>query len=154
MKENNGYDSVVNIERYLRRIDRIIRLKGREILKDYNTTIPQFTALQILINNEEMTIGELSEKMALACSTITDLVDRMEKNELVIRKKDEKDRRVVRIEVLPKGHDIVKQVLEKRIDFLNAKMASFTEEEKKSLSKLLESLYDAIKDDDACIKGK
>lgn len=154
MKENNGYDSVVNTERYLRRIDRIIRLKGREILKDYNTTIPQFTALQILINNEEMTIGELSEKMALACSTITDLVDRMEKNELVIRKKDEKDRRVVRIEVLPKGHDIVKQVLEKRIDFLNAKMASFTEEEKKSLSKLLESLYDAIKDDDACIKGK
>lgn len=145
---------MVNIERYLRRIDRIIRLKGREILKDYNTTIPQFTALQILINNEEMTIGELSEKMALACSTITDLVDRMEKNELVIRKKDEKDRRVVRIEVLPKGHDIVKQVLEKRIDFLNAKMASFTEEEKKSLSKLLESLYDAIKDDDACIKGK
>lgn len=145
---------MVNTERYLRRIDRIIRLKGREILKDYNTTIPQFTALQILINNEEMTIGELSEKMALACSTITDLVDRMEKNELVIRKKDEKDRRVVRIEVLPKGHDIVKQVLEKRIDFLNAKMASFTEEEKKSLSKLLESLYDAIKDDDACIKGK
>ncbi|NLW40324.1 MAG: MarR family transcriptional regulator [Tissierellia bacterium] len=147
MKENNNSDSVASIERHLRKIDRIIRLKGREILKDFNITIPQFTALQILIKNGELTIGQLSDKMALACSTITDLVDRMEKNQLVVRKKDPKDRRVVRIEVLPKGHEIVKQVLEKRIRFLEQKMADFTEEEKISLSKGLESLYDSIKDD-------
>ena len=90
-------------------------LKGREILSDFNITIPQFTALQILINNQGMTIGELSQKMALACSTITDLIDRMERNGLVIRKKDENDKRVVRIEVLSKGHEIVDKVLEKRI---------------------------------------
>ena len=77
-----------------------------------------------------MTIGELSQKMALACSTITDLIDRMEKNELVVRKKDEKDKRVVRIEVLPKGHEIVKKVLEKRVKFLDSKMVDLTEEEK------------------------
>jgi len=147
LKENNNSDSVASIERHLRKIDRIIRLKGREILKDFNITIPQFTALQILIKNGELTIGQLSDKMALACSTITDLVDRMEKNQLVVRKKDPKDRRVVRIEVLPKGHEIVKQVLEKRIRFLEQKMADFTEEEKISLSKGLESLYDSIKDD-------
>ena len=47
-----------------------------------------------------MTIGELSKSMALACSTITDLIDRMEKAGLVVRKKDEKDKRVVRIEVM------------------------------------------------------
>ena len=34
-----------------------------------------------------MTIGELSKSMALACSTITDLIDRMEKAQLVVRKK-------------------------------------------------------------------
>ncbi len=59
--------------------------------------------------------------MALACSTITDLIDRMEKNNLVIRKKDEKDKRVVRIEVLPVGCEIMEKVLERRVGFLESK---------------------------------
>ncbi len=146
MKEKGISNNIASIEKHLRKVDYIIRLKGREILNDFNITIPQFSALQILIYNGELTIGELSQKMALACSTITDLVDRMEKNQLVVRKKDEKDKRVVRIEVLPKGHDIVKKVLEKRVKFLDSKMVDLTEEEKVSLSKGLESLYNAMKD--------
>src|SRR5690554_4831047 len=90
---------VENIEKYLRKVDYIVRKKGREILNDFNMTIPQFTALQIVVNNGSLTIGDLSQKMGLACSTITDLIDRMEKSELVTRKRDEKDKRVVRIEV-------------------------------------------------------
>lgn len=140
-------EKIISIEKHLRKIDYMIRLKGREILKDFNITIPQFTALQILINNGNLTIGELSQKMALACSTITDLIDRMEKNQLVVRRKDEKDKRVVRIEVLPAGHEIVKRVLEKRVEFLESKMASLTEEETDLLKEGLESLYNAIKDD-------
>ncbi len=80
-KEKPVCENVISIEKHLRRIDYIIRIKGREILKDFNITVPQFTALQILIHNEGLTIGELSQKMGLACSTITDLVDRMEKKQ-------------------------------------------------------------------------
>lgn len=146
MLDNKVSENVIYIEKYLRKVDYIIRKKGREILKDFNITIPQFTALQVLINNEGMTIGELSQKMALACSTITDLVDRMERNELVVRKKDEKDKRVVRILVLPKGHEIVKKVLEKRVMFLDSKMKDITEEEKQSLHEGLKSLFDAMQE--------
>jgi len=146
MLDNNVSENVKSIEKYLRKVDYIIRKKGREILKDFNITIPQFTALQILINNKEMTIGELSQKMALACSTITDLIDRMERNELVIRKRDEKDKRVVRIEVLPKGHQIVEKVLEKRVKFLDSKMKGLTEEQKLSLNEGLKALYDAMQE--------
>lgn len=145
MKQKDGYEDIINIEKYLRKVDYIIRVKGREILNDFNITIPQFTALQILIYNGELTIGELSKKMSLACSTITDLVDRMENNQLVVRKKDKKDKRVVRIEVLPLGHEIVGKVLEERVKYLEFKTADLTEEEKSSLSEGLESLYNAIK---------
>jgi DNA-binding MarR family transcriptional regulator len=146
LEDKNLCENVASIERYLRKIDYIIRLKGREILNDFNITVPQFTALQILINNGELTIGELSQKMALACSTITDLIDRMEKSELVARKKDKKDKRVVRIEVLSIGHEIVQKVLEKRIEFLETKMSGLTDKEKANLNEGLESLYNAIKE--------
>ncbi len=145
LKEKDICENVVNIERYLRKVDYIIRLKGREILKDFNITIPQFTALQILISNGDLTIGELSQKMGLACSTITDLIDRMENNKLVVRKKDKKDKRVVRVEVLPIGYEIVEKVLEERIRFLESKLKGLSQEEKIALSEGLESLYNAMK---------
>ncbi len=147
MKENNNHENVANIEKYLRKVDYIIRRKGREILSDFNITVPQFSALQILINRGNMTIGELSQWMALACSTITDLIDRMEKSDLVVRKKDEKDKRVVRIEVLPNGYDILEKVLTKRIDFLDGKLTDFTDEEKDKLHMGLKALYEAMKDE-------
>lgn len=144
MKENENCEIVANIEKYLRKVDYIIRRKGREILSDFNITVPQFTALQILINQGNMTIGELSQKMALACSTITDLIDRMEKSELVVRKKDDKDRRVVRVEVLPNGYSILEKVLDKRIEFLSGKLIDFSDEDKNKLNIGLKDLYEAM----------
>ncbi|NMA86846.1 MAG: MarR family transcriptional regulator [Tissierellia bacterium] len=147
-KEKPVCENVISIEKHLRRIDYIIRIKGREILKDFNITVPQFTALQILIHNEGLTIGELSQKMGLACSTITDLVDRMEKNNLVVRKRDEKDKRVVRVEVLHKGYEIVEKVLEERVKFLESKMEGLEIEKREILKDGLESLYKIMKENE------
>lgn len=142
----NTCEDVASIEKYLRKIDCIIRRKGREILLDFDITLPQFAALQILIHNETLTIGELSRQMALACSTITDLVDRMEKTELVVRERDEKDKRVVRVRVLPKGYDIMGKVLEKRVEFLSSKLTGFNKDEKYKLNIGLKDLYEAMED--------
>lgn len=148
MTENRIDESVAEIEKYLRRIDHTIRKKGREIISDENITIPQFQALQILIHNKELTIGELSQKMALACSTITDLIDRMEKTGLVTRRKNEKDKRVVIVEVLPKGHDILEKVLIKRRAYLKGKMSDYDLERMEILRSGLETLYEAIGSDE------
>ncbi len=144
---HNSSEHVDSIEEYLRKVDYIIRKKGRVILSDFNITVPQFTALQTLINNGDMTISELSQKMDLACSTITDLIDRMEKTSLVRRRKDEQDKRVVRVEVLQEGHDILARVLEKRIEFLSEKLKGVTEEDKRTLRTALENLYLEMKEE-------
>lgn len=143
---DRSFESVKEIEKNLRRIDHIIRKEGRLILKDYNITVPQFEALQYLIHNENMTIGELSQKMHLAFSTITDLIDRMEKTELVTRMKDANDKRIVRLKVLPQGLDVVDKVLTKRIEFLAGKLASLTDEEKERLDNVLHRLHGVMKD--------
>lgn len=147
MGQGKDFENIADIEKHLRKVDYIIRKKGREILLDFNITVPQFTALQILIYNSTMTIGELSQRMDLACSTITDLIDRMEKSGLVVRKRDEKDKRVFKIEVLPNGHEILEQVLKKRVEYLSGKLVDFSHEDKLNLNTGLKSLYDAVKED-------
>jgi DNA-binding MarR family transcriptional regulator len=137
-------ENVIEIEKYLRKVDSIIRKKGREILKDFDITVPQFSALQWLINEEGLTIGELSRRMSLACSTITDLIDRMERNDLVVRERDKNDRRIVRIRVKQKGYELVEKVLERRRLYLAEKLKEIKENDKEVLAETLKSLYEAM----------
>ncbi|PGT88174.1 MarR family transcriptional regulator [Bacillus sp. AFS040349] len=136
--------TVSDLEKALRHISGIIKQKGREILNDYHITPPQFVALQWLWENGDLTIGELSNKMFLACSTTTDLVDRMEKNQLVIRVKDTHDRRIVRIHLLAEGERIIEEVIQKRQNYLRDMLVNFEEEElvilEKSLIKLQQEM--------------
>lgn len=136
---------IEQIERSLRRVSEIIKQKGREILTQFPITPPQFLALQWLNEYGDMTIGELSTKMYLACSTTTDLVDRMEKNELVERVKDKNDRRVVRIHLLDKGRTIIEEVIKKRQDYLENTLADFSPDQVDFLEKSLHVLHEEMK---------
>ena len=140
----NG-EIVANIEKDLRYISGIIKQKGREMLSNYKITPPQFVALQWLFEDGDMTIGDLSNKMYLACSTTTDLVDRMEKNLLVERVKDPSDRRVVRIHLLEEGKRIIDEVIKKRQVYLEEVLDDFSVEEIRFLQKSLMKLHQEMR---------
>lgn len=145
--EKEKVESIVaDTEKSLRYISGIIKQKGREMLNQYTITPPQFVALQWLLENGDMTIGELSNKMYLAFSTTTDLIDRMEKNELVVRVKDENDRRVVRIHLLPEGGRIIEEVIEKRQKYLAEVLSAFSNDEIVMLERLLDKLHQEMKE--------
>lgn len=137
----NGTEQITDIEKAIRNISWIVKQKGREILNDFTITPPQFVALQWLNENNEMTVGELSSKMYLAYSTTTDLIDRLESNELVMRVKDPNDRRVVRIRKLQKGYDIIEKVIKRRQEYLQEILSGFSADEIISLDKSLQLLY-------------
>lgn len=145
MKNNVTNESIKKLEKRLRYISGTIKQNGRKILNNYPITSPQFVALQWLLEEGDLTIGELSNKISLAFSTTTDLVDRMEKNELVERIRDLKDRRVVRIHLLKKGKVIIHEVIEKRQDYLEEVLEIFTNEQTTSLNELLDLLHEQMK---------
>ncbi|MBT2693097.1 MarR family transcriptional regulator [Bacillus sp. ISL-55] len=145
VEKNQGLETVADIEKDLRYISGIIKQKGRELLSNYTITPPQFIALQWLFEDGDMTIGELSNKMFLACSTTTDLVDRMEKNELVVRVKDPNDRRVVRIHLLDEGERIIDEVIKKRQLYLQEVLKDFSGEEILSLKEGLGKLHQEMR---------
>ena len=145
---NSQYtDEVAHMEKELRYIAAIIKQQGRRILSNYTITPPQFIALQWLFEHGDMTIGDLSNKMYLAFSTTTDLVDRMENNNLVKRVRDEQDRRVVRIHLLSEGERIIEEVIDKRRVYLNTVLADFDEQQVHELSGLLTKLHQEMKKD-------
>ena len=144
MENDMSHEVQSGVEKKLRYISGTIKQNGRKILKKYPITSPQFIALQWLIEEGELTIGELSNKNGLAFSTTTDLVDRMEKNELVERIRDSNDRRVVRIQVLEKGKTIIHEVITERQKHLGDVLQNFSHEQTMQLDTLLSLLYEQM----------
>ncbi len=148
MTKSQQTSMVADVEKELRYISGIVKQRGRVILNHYPITAPQFVALQWLLEKGDMTIGELSNYIHLACSTTTDLVDRMENNDLVERVRDPKDRRVVRIHVLEKGKQIIHEVIEKRQNYLEEVLKDVSEDDVDTLNRLLHVLHEKMRETD------
>ncbi|HWH68185.1 MAG TPA: MarR family transcriptional regulator [Candidatus Sulfotelmatobacter sp.] len=131
---------VAEIEDLLRNVASILKKRGRDILSSFDITPPQLDALLVLREFGELTMGELCQKMFLACSTATDLIDRMERNGLIERVRDTADRRVIRLKVLPKGVDVHEEVLEARRTYLASILAEIDVADKERLIQSLEQL--------------
>lgn len=137
-------EDVERFERLLRRISHVVYTKGREILADFGMTSPQFDALLFLHRDGDMPMGALCDRMSLACSTVTDLVSRMEKGGFVIRERDQNDRRVIKVRLLPRGEEMVRKVMASRIRYLTDILADLPAERRAKAIAVLEEIYELI----------
>lgn len=147
MEDKRYSQYVEDIENLIRKVSFVIKCRGRDILSNFDITPPQFNALLLLYEYGDMTIGELGNRMYLASSTATDLIDRMERNGLVERVRDEKDRRVVRLHMTEKGQQMILEVLESRKRYLDQLLAHVNIEDQEKLVNSLSKIYDLMKDE-------
>jgi DNA-binding MarR family transcriptional regulator len=87
------------IETGLRVIQRAMRRPLRAEIARGKFTAPQMAILGILVRSDGLSLKELSRRAALAHSTVSGIVDRLEERELVAREPDPADARFSRIVV-------------------------------------------------------
>ena len=94
-EQNKGMLTV----RMLKQIMDSIKQHMEQGFKEMNVTAPQGMLMGILVHNGEMKISDLSERMGLSNSTVSGILDRLEKQGYVERIRSEEDRRVVFVKV-------------------------------------------------------
>ncbi|MGO0062335.1 MarR family winged helix-turn-helix transcriptional regulator [Brevibacillus fluminis] len=85
---------VMQLSSLISRVCELYFLIGSEELERCGVTKPQMLVIQQLKQGPR-TIGEISRLVDLSYSTTSGIIDRMERHQMVVRKKDERDRRVV-----------------------------------------------------------
>ena len=73
-------------------------------------TIPQLGVLEQLSRQKETTMHGLASLMGITCPAATGLVDRLIAQGLVSRQGDRKDRRVIRVNLTPKGRRVLDNI--------------------------------------------
>jgi len=103
-------------------------------------TLPQVWALRYLSRQPECPMRELADFMKMGFSSVTGLVDRLVKQGLAVRRRTEKDRRVVFVEITAKGRKALKEILDQRRKTTLNLFESLTSEERSTYLCILEKL--------------
>lgn len=96
-----------NILRSLRRITRAIDLHSRRLAAQHQLTAPQLVCLRCLAGEGTMSPGILAQNVSLSQATVTGIVDRLESKGLLLRKRDQQDRRRVSLHLTALGGRIL-----------------------------------------------
>lgn len=73
------------------------------LLKKIDLTYTQYIVMMVLWEEKEVNVGELGKKLFLDTGTLSPLLKSMEKKNLLTRKRDSKDERIVKIMITEEG---------------------------------------------------
>lgn len=90
-------------------VSRLITKTYTPYLNKIGLTYPQYLVMLVLWENDKLCINQITQKLLLDTNTLSPLLKRMEKMELIDRRRSSKDERSVIVELTTKGNELKKQ---------------------------------------------
>lgn len=111
----NGLNAFIgfNLRAAMKKIDK--HLSSR--LAEFGVTIPQSFILFCLQENNGITLKEIGCRTLIDSSSMTVLVDKLEKDKLAERRLDPQDRRAIRVFITEKGSAVAARITEIEYEF-------------------------------------
>lgn len=136
----------LEIARLFTEVSKILKHGMRKCFDNVGITLPQGLVIGTLTKCGEMKITELSQKINLSNSTISGIIDRLEKQQLVVRTRSVKDRRIVYVKVTPKAEEFFQGIHEKTEEHFAGLLSLGTPKELEEISRGLSTLKMILND--------
>ena len=127
----------------------LLNRAGARIAAAFNAEMRQIGAslqvwrvLAALREKDGRRMGDLSETTSIEVSTLTRLVDNMEKDGLVVRRRDSGDARAIALHVTASGRRLTQRIVPIAERYEAVALKGFTAAETAVLKKALRRLYD------------
>lgn len=91
----------------LRRIIQAIDLHSRQLVRQHGITTPQLLVLKQINAEGSISVSKLAEEISLKQTTVTDILNRLERKKLVCRERDNLDRRRVLLKETDEGRKLL-----------------------------------------------
>jgi MarR family transcriptional regulator, organic hydroperoxide resistance regulator len=111
----------------------------------YGLTGPQLTVVKLLEQVGDLSLSELSDKIRAQNSTVTGIIDRMEREGLVTRERSKEDRRVVHIRLTAKGHALADDIPVEPMEIFKGALESLSAQEMRDLMRIMTKVAKRVK---------
>lgn len=128
----------------IRRIIRATDLHSKRLMRETGLTTPQLLVLTAVATLGEVTVGRISDHVQLSQATVTSIVDRLVRAELMIRERSTRDRRVIHLRLTPTGRrTLAKAPQPLQREFLE-RLGALSEDEQMRLLTALQQVADMM----------
>lgn len=135
-------DSIVETIIYLYTESRRLT-KG--MAREVGLTGPQLTVIKLLESFENLSLSSLSERIRAQNSTVTGIIDRMEREGLVRRERSTTDRRVVHIRLSDKGQKLARQIQVEPMEIFRGALLHLSAQDLKDLLRIMNKLQKYVR---------
>jgi len=136
-EERSEVDAIVETIIYLYTESRRLT-KG--MASSFGLTGPQLTILKLLETFPDLSLSTLSERIRAQNSTVTGIVDRMEREGLVRRERSKADRRVVHLRLSDKGARLAREIQVEPMEIFRQALLSMAPADLRELLRILTKL--------------
>jgi DNA-binding MarR family transcriptional regulator len=128
----------------LRRVMRLNRQLLMRNTSDLGGHPAQAGCLRVLRAHEDMTQRDLGELLFVSPAALTTMLQRMERQGLIVRRPDETDQRLVRIRLTEDGRELSDQMLSAFATYVDTTIGPLSVADRTELARLLELLGDNL----------
>ncbi len=124
---------------------RLLTQAYHPLLSKHGLTYPQYLVLLILWEKDAQPVNDIAKRLFLETNTVTPLLQRMEKEGVLTRRKGEKDARQMIVSLTKKGKDLQKKLAEVPFTVGNAVVCdSTTPENSPDLFRMLDDIISKL----------
>ena len=124
---------------------RLLSQAYHPLLSEHGLTYPQYLVLLVLWEKDAQPVNDIAKRLYLETNTVTPLLQRMEKEGILVRKKGEKDARQMIVSLTGKGKDLQKKLGGVPYTIGNAVICdSVTPETTPELFRMLDDIIDKL----------
>ncbi|WP_194775059.1 MarR family winged helix-turn-helix transcriptional regulator [Pararhodonellum marinum] len=116
----------------------------REPLLQFGLTYPQYLVMLVLWEEDGLTVSKIGERLYLDSGTLTPVLKRLEAMNLVKRKRDEHDERLVQVQLTYPGKSLQAKASKLPDQVMNS-LEKLPEKDLKKLKLTLEKLIEVLK---------
>ena len=150
MNEKEIIKDLVEIEMRMLEVKNLFSGISTEMVKNsvgimgFAVNMSQLKAMTAFSEDSLLSMGELCKMANIKMPSMTEAVDRFEKEGILDRIRDDKDRRVVKVKMTEKGKKMHKEVLKKRADELTKIFGVLTTDDRKKLVDSLKNVSEIL----------
>lgn len=111
----------------------------------FGLTGPQLTVIKMLESLGDLSLSSLSERIRAQNSTVTGIIDRMEREGLVRRERSTSDRRVVLIRLSEKGARLAQKIEVEPMEIFRGALAALSRDDVRDLLRILTKLQKRVR---------
>jgi len=145
MKQVKEPDLLREVFDLIGKIEKKVKDLNRKMTLKFNLTPSQYLILMSLSQKNSQPHCRLADTLCCTRSTITEIIDTMERKGLVKRIQNPRDRRSSNVEITDKGKKLIRE-LSKVEDIFVSCCSGITRGELEELKMLLQKLYKSIGD--------